>query len=210
MFKNYVHLLHLFLIICLIGCGQSEGTKTTVVNTDGKQKQETSEVKEKVAPKYNLGKINWKHLAQSEVNEETLVSKQLDDAVWGYAGACSTNILNANENGIIQTTILENNKSRMFGFSERDINPGYGKINHAIYLSRKGKILIFENGRKVKDCCNYKKSDVVSIEKKNGEIIYKKNNNAFYKTKLKKKSKLIADVAFFNQGATIDKAMASF
>ena len=200
----FIFLLVFFYIACQTPFSNSNDIKSN------EQKAKHQYNSGKIKTKNTLLNVSWLNLKEAKVEEDVLISKAIRKNKWGFSGASSKNKLLLNENGFVQTTIKETNQSRMFGLTAKDINPGYGTIDYAIYLNRKGRLIAYEKGRMIGEFGKYKQDDIIKIEKNNNKIFYKINELIFYKSSLFVKTNLVVDVAFFNQKATIYNAQSTF
>ncbi len=144
------------------------------------------------------------------IQEEQLIANHKGPEVWGKSGGVSQNRLKENEDGTVQTTIKEIDKSRVIGFSQKNINHSFGTVDYAIHLSNKGELVIFEKGEKKGKFGKYQINDLIEITRLNNKIIYKKNNQIFYTSPTPSFSELMIDVCFFNKNATLFNIKASF
>lgn len=129
---------------------------------------------------------------------------------WGNAGAASTNVLPAGENGWIEMTVLETNTFRMFGFSSVNIDPNYTTIEYAINPRQNLPLGVYESGVSRGLYTAYNVGDILRVERIGTTIYYKQNGLVIYTSTVPSTTDLIADCALYNLNSTIGSAQASF
>ena len=136
---------------------------------------------------------------------QTILTKISGGTAWN-GGAASENELAANTAGWIESTALETNKFRMFGFSTSNANANYNTIGFAIYLTG-GGIKIYENGSYKGLKGTYVADDVLRVERTaDGNIEYKKNGDVIYTSATTTQESLIGDVSIKSIGGTVFNA----
>ena len=162
---------------------------------------------------YNLfaqKSVSWVDILNLSVSNNNIV-KTSGAELWGHAGAASSNILEANVDGWVQTTALETNKYRFLGLSNQNLGSHYNTINYSIYLKATGDLLVYENGnaKNLGNPTSYQPGDVVRIERISNTIYYKVNGNIFYTSTITSSSDLLVDVAFFTLNGALSNVEIS-
>jgi RHS repeat-associated protein len=140
--------------------------------------------------------VTWKDLIDAEVIDETLV-KKTGTSSFGTSGAFSENSIPFQVDGYLEFQVNHRNKACVVGLSEFNINEHWNTINFGIYLVSNGSLTIMENGvYGVYTGPSYDVGDILSIERSNGQIVYKKNGIIFYESLNYSENSLFADVAF--------------
>ena len=154
------------------------------------------------------GGIVWTSIVGANASQNNLTKTASEG--WGNGGAASQQILSANTDGWIETTVEQTNTHRMFGLSSTNVDAHYNSINFAIFLRVDGAILVFENGIRRGEFGSFNAGDKLRIERMGNTISYKKNNSNLYTSTVSSTTSLIADVALFSAGATISNANYCF
>ncbi|MBS7787306.1 T9SS type A sorting domain-containing protein [Flavobacterium sp. CYK-55] len=146
-------------------------------------------------------KVEWDYSKFSNVrsNSNTLI-KTLSESVWnGGASSIST----VKNNGYIEFTASETNKSRMIGLSSSDINSSYTSIQYAFYLENGGALYVYENGVQKTGNIGYTTGTALKIAVENNVVKYYKDNAVIYSSSITPSQPLIVDVSMYNIGATL-------
>ena len=123
------------------------------------------------------------------------------------AGAASTQIIPAGEDGYIEMTIQETDKPRMFGLSAVNADASYTSITYAAYATWGGpRYYVYENGVNLGQKSTYTTGDVFRVERVGTTIYYKKNGTTVYTSTIPSTTALIADVSLYAPGTTIKDA----
>jgi hypothetical protein len=151
--------------------------------------------------------IEWTDLTGISENTGTLTKTASDG--WGNAGAVSSSILSANEDGYLEFTITSlNTDVYAIGLSEKNENNHYNAIDYAImYNSR--KIYLYENGVKVAGAA-VKSNDTFKISREGSSIKYYKNNSLLRTVSANPNISLLSDVAIKNINGKIYNVAVSF
>lgn len=152
--------------------------------------------------------VNWAY-TDHVTNVAGLLSK--NEAVTGWtAGAASSNGLAAGANGYVESTAVETNLFRMFGFSDAAISSPYvstfATIDYALYLKDYGVLAVFESGISRGDIGSYQYGDVLRVERVGSTVMYKRNGSSLYTSTIASAGALHVEAAFYNNGATIKNA----
>ena len=105
--------------------------------------------------------------------------------------------------GSVSATAKETNKARMFGLSNNNGNSSYQSIDYAVYLDNFGQLLVYENANLKGNFGRYQAGDRFSVQRKNGNIYYLKNDKIFYTSLIKSTQKLYLDSSFRDTNATL-------
>lgn len=136
------------------------------------------------------------------------------ESQWGNSGAASIAYLSPGVNGWIQVSASETHTRRAFGLSESNIDSDIQTIDYAIQFVEGGIVSVLESGQaKYSSTGNftYTTGDVFRIERVGTEIRYIRNNETspFYTSLLASNSRLVADIAFNDNGATLSNVQFS-
>jgi RHS repeat-associated protein len=123
------------------------------------------------------------------------VTKTGGSTGWGNAGTISTNSLAANQDGWVEFKAGETTTAKMLGLAVSNISDNYPSISYAIYASEIGTIQIYENGTIKNAAGSYSVNDILSVERRNGMIIYRKNFRVLYTSQTPNTGVLYADCA---------------
>ena len=85
----------------------------------------------------------------------------------------------------------------MCGLSSTNGDASYASIEYAIFLYNNGNIYVYENGANRGLFGSYQIGDRFSVERVDGNIVYKKNNVAFYNSGTPTDSELLVDCAIY-------------
>ncbi|MDF2456816.1 MAG: large protein, partial [Cytophagaceae bacterium] len=122
-------------------------------------------------------------------------------------GAASLN--KVSNNGYMQFTCSEVNKSRMVGLSTTNANSNFTSIQYAFYLTNSGLLAIYESGTSRGSFGAYATNDILKIAVQAGVVKYYKNSNLLYTSIVPPTLPLIVDVSILNIGATISNVIVS-
>ncbi|MBT1710715.1 hypothetical protein KK062_20915 [Fulvivirgaceae bacterium PWU5] len=138
----------------------------------------------------------------------------------GQAGAVSRQILPAGQDGWLEFTASEQNKSRMLGFSDQNLDADYTSLDYAFYLRDDGVLQVREDGGKEKpstgaNMWTYKPGDVLRIARIGTAVKYYKNGAEIYPaemsvTQTSSTTPLMVDVAFSQSQGSLVGVRSSF
>ncbi|MFZ6012030.1 MAG: DUF6443 domain-containing protein, partial [Bacteroidota bacterium] len=151
--------------------------------------------------------ITWKNVVNVSVVGSKLTN--IAGSGWGNAGAASQQVLNANTDGWIETTVPEIITARMFGLTTNDAGQGYANINYGFLIAN--PLQVYELGSpKYTDPVAPKPGDKLRIARVGTQVKYYKNDQLLYTSTVSSSSSLTADLSFNNGGATFIGGIASF
>jgi len=157
--------------------------------------------------------VVWTDAVGVSVNGNSL-TKTASNRVWGNAGAASTNVLPAGQDGYVETVVAETTTARMIGFSSSNANASWNTIHYNFYLnyhaSSSPRVEIYESGTQRLIHNSFSTGDVVRVERIGSTVYYKKNGTAIYTSTVPSTSALIVDVALYETGATLNNVITSF
>ncbi|MFZ6014323.1 MAG: DUF6443 domain-containing protein, partial [Bacteroidota bacterium] len=151
--------------------------------------------------------ITWKNVVNVSVVGSKLTN--IAGSGWGNAGAASQQVLNANTDGWIETTVPEITTARMFGLTTNDAGQGYANINYGFLIAN--PLQVYELGSpKYTDPVAPKPGDKLRIARVGTQVKYYKNDQLLYTSATSSSSSLTADLSFNNGGATFISGISSF
>ena len=128
---------------------------------------------------------------------------------WGNAGAASTNILNANQDGYVEFSVSNlNADAYTIGLSTSNKDNNYTSINYGIMYNNQ-KIYIYENGVKV-SLTTVAANNTFRIYREGSNIYYYKNTTLLRTVATNAANTLITDVAIKNTNGKIYNTASSF
>lgn len=126
------------------------------------------------------------------------------EATTGWnAGAYSINKLESNSNGWIEFKANQTNKAILVGFSQSDLGTGNNAMDYAAHPDLDGTYYAFHNGTYYGPFGNYNTSDVFRVERKDGTIFYKRNDQTYYTATVSNSNPLSVDLSFHGAGGSI-------
>ncbi|MDB5274087.1 MAG: hypothetical protein JWO58_2454 [Chitinophagaceae bacterium] len=151
--------------------------------------------------------VRWKNsdLNFVQSNGNNLIKIQ-SDGNWD-GGAASWNTVS--NNGYLQFTATETNKSRMVGLSTTNTNSNFTSIQYAIYLLNSGAIQIYESGTGRGGFGTYASNDVFRVAVDNNVVKYYQNGNLLYISAVAPTLPLLVDVSINNSGGTVTNAVVA-
>ena len=146
--------------------------------------------------------VQWMDMVNVDVKQDALV--KTDGKGW-TSGAAS--IQEMSGDGAVEFTVQNNDDTVVFGLSANNEDPGYKKIEFAIYVSSNGSFFVYEDGFNKGSFGDYDKQDVFRIERHGTNITYMRNCEPFYVSKQSSEGKVVVDVALYSRNARITKAV---
>jgi RHS repeat-associated protein len=144
--------------------------------------------------------VQWTNLANVQVNGNTITKINTND--WD-GGAFSVNQIPADTDGWVEFTADNNTSYRMLGLSDQDVNAHYSTIDFAMYAYANGDLYVYESGTYIGYIGYYVPGDVLRVERKAGDILYKQNGQILRTTNANSTSVLHADASIATLGATV-------
>jgi len=152
--------------------------------------------------------VNW-----TDIDNISFVGSKMiktESSGWGTGAAAATDFLEAGTDGFASTVVTEKSTARMFGLSEVNTDNSYASTDYGIYLVNNGTLNIYENGiKKSIGTVNYGIGDVLKVERQGQIIYYMKNDDIFYTSLVPSTSRLIIDLAFYSELASLDQITLS-
>ena len=136
------------------------------------------------------------------------IKKTTGGTAWN-ASAVSGEYLETGLDGQISVKATETGRLRMFGFTDNNITRSYTDLDFAYYLHTSG-LIVYESGvsRGVKS--TFATGDILTIERKGGQIFYKKNHEVVYTSTLTSTVSLQVDMSLYHQNATLQFVAANY
>jgi hypothetical protein len=131
--------------------------------------------------------------------EGNLLTKIQGNGQWN-AGASSLN--QVGDGGFVEIVVAENNRRRMIGLSDNDLNTDWTSIDYAFYLEQNTNLSIRENGANRGTYGTYATGDTLRISIENSMVYYYKNGDPIRVATASPNLPLIVDVSMRDVGAT--------
>jgi len=134
---------------------------------------------------------------------------------WDYAGAVSVDFLPPTSDGWVETTVIQEATTKVFGLAPDNPNDTYGSIDYAILLTNNGNIQVWENGsHKFTHANTYQFDDKLRIERTGGVVSYFLNRDentpvAFYTSATASNTLLYVDISFNNANSILGDIQVS-
>jgi hypothetical protein len=122
-------------------------------------------------------------------------------------GAYSMN--SVSNNGYLEFTATETNRSRMIGLSNANTDNSYSSIRYAFYLLNNGTLNIYETGVNRGAFGTYAASDLFKISVESNVVKYYRNGTLVYTSAVVPTLPMYADVSINQVGGTITNAFIS-
>lgn len=149
-----------------------------------------------------LTDVTWRASASSlhhHIAGNSLV-KTNDNLVWnGNAFSWQS----VPDNGFMETTVQETNRSRAIGLSNADIDGDYTSISYAFVLQSNGVLKVYENGGTALATSPYSTGDELRIAINNGVVQYLQNGAILYTSAAAPSYPLFVDGSTAGMGATL-------
>jgi hypothetical protein len=149
--------------------------------------------------------VIWASLINAKLSADKLTGYAAN--TWG-GGAASVQILPAGQDGWVETVLENVSESRMFGFSDSNIDANYNTIDYAAYLAG-SKFYVYEGGVNRGMFGDLKIGDVVRVQRISGIVYYKINGIVVYQSGVASTPALLADVSLHNT-SSITSVTTSF
>ncbi len=155
--------------------------------------------------------ISWTDLVGVSANGNSLTKTA--GTTWN-AGAASTNVIPANQDGFIEMTIDNPATDVMFGLSYMNTNAAWYTIDFSLYMSEyRGRYIIINQGANQittnTQLGSYAQGDVVRVERVGSSVNFLKNGTILYTLPVDASKSMVADVAMYNNGCKILNAVCS-
>jgi RHS repeat-associated protein len=153
--------------------------------------------------------ITWQSLVNTSVTGTTL-TKTAGSNSWN-AGASSVQVLPANTNGYVETTVTTTDYVAMLGLSDTDPDAGISNIDYGFMLN--GQVLeVYENGavKFTGQAGSLATGDVLRIQRLSSVIYYLKNGKVVYISAAPSTSALLVDVSIYSVNGTLSAVRSSF
>ncbi|MFQ5470863.1 MAG: hypothetical protein ACE5EH_11240 [Gammaproteobacteria bacterium] len=151
-----------------------------------------------VGGKRPIQEVSWKELHGVKIDGRNLV--KIGGEGWN-AAATSAQYLGGD--GAIEFMVSNVDQALMFGLSHDNPDVRYETIDHAVFLTTYGEIKVYEAGLYVGDYGMYQQFDIFSVERKDDQIFYKKNDAIFYISKKEAHDRLFVDTSLFSENASV-------
>ncbi|MFO0322535.1 MAG: hypothetical protein ACK504_08915, partial [Bacteroidota bacterium] len=160
------------------------------------------------ACKEAISDVVWNVAASSLRNNITgnSLNKLTSDGNWDGNGF---SLQSVNNNGYMQTKVIETNKNRMIGLSSIDLNSSFTSIQFALFLRGDGILEIYESGTSRGTFGTYATNDILKIAVESNIVKYYDNGVPIYISTIAPTLPLFVDVSTFNSGATVSAVKVS-
>ncbi|HRH66674.1 MAG TPA: hypothetical protein PLU53_10290, partial [Bacteroidia bacterium] len=155
-----------------------------------------------IACKTSVEDVVWVSASSSLHNtiSGNSLTKFNSNAGWDGNGFSYQSVIN---NGYMQTTVVETNKSRIVGLSAADLDNSNTTIQYAFHLISTGSLQIMESGTSRGTFGTYASSDILKIAVESGIVRYYQNGNLLYISNIAPTLPLYVDVSTRHTGATV-------
>jgi RHS repeat-associated protein len=155
---------------------------------------------------HNESDVTWKD--QVGVS---LIGNRLTRTATTTAGAASTQVLGAGQNGWLEVTVSETNTNRYIGFNDTNPDVNATNIDYAFYLNSATLIIIENNVTRLTQPGVLKPGDVLRIERTGSTINYYRNGAVLPYTRTGAlTTALMVDVSLQTNNATLVGVRTSF
>ena len=175
------------------------GKETTV--TQRQEYDSAGRIKNIYRPIATPQPIQWTNLVKATAAGNT-ITKTGTTTGWD-AGGFSVNHLDAGQDGWIEFKVNSTTTGRIIGFSDQDVSTNFTTIDYGLYPSSVSATLqVYENGLARGPFGTYAAGDFFSVERKNGIVYYKKNNQVFYTSTIPSTGVVYVDCSLYNANAS--------
>lgn len=158
----------------------------------------------------NLGEeqVKWENSDLSSNTQATSnnLFKTASSNIWD-GGAASWNTVS--NNGFLQFTTNENNRSKVIGLSTTNIDANFTSIQFGIFLTNGGGVQVVESGTNRGSFGSYASNDLFKVSVETNIVKYYKNGTVFYTSGVLPTLPLLVDASLYSIGATINNALVS-
>jgi RHS repeat-associated protein len=150
--------------------------------------------------------VTWKDLVGV-----SLVGNKLTRTATTAAGAASTQVLGASQNGWIELVVSEINTSRYIGFNDTNSDVGFTNIDYAFHLNSNTLRIVENNVVRLTQTGVLQPGDVLRIERAGSLIRYFRNGSPLsYQNNGAISAALMVDVSLQSNNATLTGVRTSF
>lgn len=152
--------------------------------------------------------VSWTEVIGAAVNGNTLTKTA--SGIWN-AGAASTEVLTAGQDGYVEITAGQTNHGVMFGFSETNADYFWSSIQYNFYAKENGSLVVYESGSsKLSNGGSYSPGDILRVERIGTTINYLHNGNIIYTSTIPSNSNLVVDCCLYKTNAVLSNAVIDF
>lgn len=119
------------------------------------------------------------------------------------AGAYSVTGLEPNTNGWVEFRANQTNKAILVGFAQTDQGTNNNAMDYAAHPDLDGTYYAFHNGTYYGPFGNYSVNDVFKVERREGVIFYKRNDQTYYSASANNTIPLKIDLSIHGSGGSI-------
>lgn len=123
------------------------------------------------------------------------------------AGAIGNQTIPAGRDAYVETTALEDNTGRMFGFSDVNTDAGFATLDYAVWLRNNGFVGVYESGANRGTFGSYSVNDVFRVQRVGTTMTYLRNGSVFYTSLVASNTMLTPDVSIHTSNGTIGNAV---
>jgi len=153
--------------------------------------------------------VVWANRAKVSASGGSLAKEGQGAEEWD-AGASSAQTIEAGDGYVEFTPGGQVGTWRMCGLSRADADPGYQSIDYAIYTRGDGALHIFEKGVRKKILeVPYGAAETLRVSVEGGKVKYYRAGRLVYTSRVAPVFPLVANSAFFSNGARIGNAVIS-
>ncbi|MEW7278318.1 BspA family leucine-rich repeat surface protein [Aquimarina sp. 2201CG1-2-11] len=104
--------------------------------------------------------------------------------------------------GSVSYKVLDNTNI-MLGLTSYNENSGISDIDFSLYAKEDGFLYVYKNGIQIAKCISYDENSLLTIERRNMVIFFKKNNRPFYDLLIEDNIPLLVDFSLYQLGSKI-------
>lgn len=154
--------------------------------------------------------VQWVNTSGVTTSTNPWTVTKTSGTAWGNAGASSYKQLLSDTDGSVYWIKDDENYSRVFGLSNQDVNAHLNTIEYAFMIDGNNQLSIRESGTIIGSYGSISPGDVLSIERSNGLIFYKKNGTTLYSNTTIDTRSLLVDIALYHHESTFQNIRSSF
>ncbi|MCK8523076.1 Ig-like domain-containing protein [Aquimarina sp. D1M17] len=142
--------------------------------------------------------LTYSNLDNIEIESNT-ITKIFGDSAWDAGGNTDQYVPFY---GSVHYKVL-NNTNVMLGLASYNENSGIGDIDFSLYAKEDGYLYVYNDGNQIAKCVTYDENSLLSIERRNSVILFKKNNRPFYDLSIEDNIPLLVDFSLYQLGSKI-------
>lgn len=154
--------------------------------------------------------VEWVELEGLQYDQRSgQLEKVANEESWGFAGAISSNVLEANTDGFVAFNAIRQSDYRFIGLSNENIDANYTSLEHALYLTG-SNIYICQDGKIGSAVGKYREGDLFSIERRGAWMLFNHNDKLIYRVEVDPTKHLFVDVALSGVYVQLEDVVTTF